>query len=302
MADSMDKREKHFPYEIYRHRVQELKKSRGMTNSELYDVMDIGGTDSYSSRNRAVNSALKNPNYRHIEKLHEHFNVSADYLLGFDEGHAGLSEEAENYLQSLKSNHPLELKALDLMLRNGSGLLELLSRIVDIERFCHRKAELETTLTFFNREATRLIDAKSGPEDPEQQEEFREECRRVEKTIRETEDQLKAIGGDTAYVAAAYDAVRSLASYVFKVIQIPVGKNSAEAPFILAALEKDGNVAVHLIKRLYFFVAESESLAQTEPVFRVFAYHRSISQIITVAAAEAFSDSALPFIGIVIFF
>ena len=212
IADSMDKREKHFPYEIYRHRVQELKKSRGMTNSELYDVMDIGGTDSYSSRNRAVNSALKNPNYRHIEKLHEHFNVSADYLLGFDEGHAGLSEEAENYLQSLKSNHPLELKALDLMLRNGSGLLELLSRIVDIERFCHRKAELETALTFFNREATRLIDAKSGPEDPEQQEEFREECRRVEKTIREKEDQLKAIGGDTAYVAAAYDAATLFSS------------------------------------------------------------------------------------------
>lgn len=229
----MSKRENYFPIGIYGHRVRELKKSRGLTNAELYDVMDIGVTDEYSSKNRAVNHALKNPNYRHIKNLHDYFNVSADYLLGIDEGHAGLSEEAENYLQAMQSNHPLELKVLDLMLRDGSGLMEILSRIVDIERFCHRKAELETALTFFNREATRLIDAKSGPEDPEQQEEFREECRRVEKTIRETEDQLKAIGGDTAYVAAAYDAATLFSSMLRNIMPEDKYTRDPEAkPFV----------------------------------------------------------------------
>ena len=213
-------------------------KSRGMNSADLYDVMMYdetvgGGTEDIQSKYAAVRYALGHPKYQHIQRLHDYFNVSADYLLGIDDGHAGLSEEAENYLQSLKSNHPLELKALDLMLRNGSGLLELLSRIVDIERFCHRKAELETTLTFFNREATRLIDAGAGPEEPEQQEEFLEECRRVEKTIREKEDQLKAIGGDTAYVAAAYDAATLFSSMLRNIMPEDKYTRDPEAkPFV----------------------------------------------------------------------
>lgn len=220
----MAQKKKYFPVGSYGHRVQELMKSRGMNSADLYDVMIYdetvgGGTDNIQSKYAAVRHALGNPKYQHIQRLHDYFNVSADYLLGIDDGHAGLSEEAENYLQAMKSNHPLELKVLDLMLRNGSGLMELLTRIVDIERFCHRKAELEKTLIFFNREATRLIDSSPEPvenpaEEPEklkeQQKEqdlkFLEKCRRVENIIQKTEGQLKAIGSDTAYVAAAYDA------------------------------------------------------------------------------------------------
>lgn len=225
----MAQRKKYFPVGTYGYRVQELMKSRGMNSADLYDVMMYdetigGGTEDTQSKYAAVRYALGHPKYQHIQRLHDYFNVSADYLLGIDEGHAGLSEEAENYLQAMQSNHPLELKVLDLMLRDGSGLIELLSRIVDIERFCHRKAELETTLSVLTRKASDLID--NPPPWPEKDEPMTEEtylesirmeahieeCKKTENDITETEKQLKAIGSDTTYVAASYDAATLFSS------------------------------------------------------------------------------------------
>ncbi len=213
----MAQKKKSFPVGSYGYRVQKLMIDSGMNSADLYDVMLENGTDSKDSKYTAVRHALGNPNYQHVKRLHEYFQVSADYLLGFDKEHTGLSEEAENRLQAMNRNHPSELKVLDLMLRDGSGFMELLARIAEIERFCHRKAELQTTLAFFNREAARLIDTPC-PKNAAAKVKHLEECRQVENSIRETEAQLKAIGNETAYLAAAYDASRLFSNMLEKIM------------------------------------------------------------------------------------
>lgn len=93
--------------------LRNLRKDKGMTQSELADVFNIS-----ASSIRMFETQKRHPNQELLVRIANYFNVTVDYLLGIEKA-TPIIEDGNLVLEIIKSlmdaNIPVDSKAIDVI-------------------------------------------------------------------------------------------------------------------------------------------------------------------------------------------
>lgn len=123
-------------------RLKALRKERGVTQQQLADGVGIskGGLSYYENAGRTPDISI-------LERFADYFGVTTDYLLGRTNAqtkktklqavcnYTGLSDKAVNLLSDLKENSPAQLRAINFLLEQAAGDMDIVYDIDDADDY-----------------------------------------------------------------------------------------------------------------------------------------------------------------------
>lgn len=137
-------------------RLKALRKERGVTQQQLADGVGIskGGLSYYENAGRTPDISI-------LERFADYFGVTTDYLLGRTNAqtkktklqavcnYTGLSDKAVNLLSDLKENSPAQLRAINFLLEQAAGDMDIVYDIDDTDNY--EGSILNAVVRYLNR-------------------------------------------------------------------------------------------------------------------------------------------------------
>lgn len=137
-------------------RLKVLRKERGITQQQLADGVGIskGGLSYYENAGRTPDISI-------LERFADYFGVTTDYLLGRTNAqtqkaklqavcnHTGLSDKSVNLLSNLKENSPAQLQAINFLLEQAAGDIDIVYDIADTDNY--EGSILNAVVRYLNR-------------------------------------------------------------------------------------------------------------------------------------------------------
>lgn len=137
-------------------RLKVLRKERGITQQQLADGVGIskGGLSYYENAGRTPDISI-------LERFADYFCVTTDYLLGRTNAqtqkaklqavcnYTGLSDKSVNLLAELKENSPAQLRAINFLLEQATGDMDIVYDIDNTDGY--EGSILNAVVRYLNR-------------------------------------------------------------------------------------------------------------------------------------------------------
>lgn len=137
-------------------RLKVLRKERGITQQQLADGVGIskGGLSYYENAGRTPDISI-------LERFADYFGVTTDYLLGRTNAqtqkaklqavcnYTGLSDKSVNLLAELKENSPAQLRAINFLLEQATGDMDIVYDIDNTDGY--EGSILNAVVRYLNR-------------------------------------------------------------------------------------------------------------------------------------------------------